>query len=183
MYTYYVAGLPYSDTLAHHGIKGQKWGIRRYQYPDGTLTPEGKLRYNKYLADADTSGSGFYDYSVRKLGKQKLEYAEKVYEKALNQVTNPDLRKQLPQAIRFKLDEMDKAIEKYQEDKSLGIFITPRMKKQAKLEFERISKIEGELSDIIMRTTLKKVTSKYGTKNIDDVYDFLRQLYGLQIYT
>lgn len=31
--------------LMHHGIKGQKWGVRRYQNPDGTLTKEGKERY------------------------------------------------------------------------------------------------------------------------------------------
>ena len=31
--------------LYHHGIKGQKWGVRRYQNEDGTLTPEGKARY------------------------------------------------------------------------------------------------------------------------------------------
>ena len=29
----------------HFGIMGQKWGIRRYQNPDGTLTPEGRARY------------------------------------------------------------------------------------------------------------------------------------------
>ena len=33
--------------ITHAGIKGQKWGIRRFQNEDGTLTPEGKARYNK----------------------------------------------------------------------------------------------------------------------------------------
>lgn len=33
--------------LCHHGIKGQKWGVRRYQNPDGSLTEEGKQHYKK----------------------------------------------------------------------------------------------------------------------------------------
>lgn len=31
--------------LIHHGIKGQRWGVRRFQKPDGTLTTLGKRRY------------------------------------------------------------------------------------------------------------------------------------------
>lgn len=34
-----------SDALIHHGVKGMKWGVRRYQYADGSLTPAGKKRY------------------------------------------------------------------------------------------------------------------------------------------
>lgn len=33
--------------LQHHGIKGQKWGVRRFQNPDGSLTPAGKKRASK----------------------------------------------------------------------------------------------------------------------------------------
>lgn len=33
--------------LAHHGIKNQKWGVRRFQNPDGSYTEEGKKRYGK----------------------------------------------------------------------------------------------------------------------------------------
>lgn len=33
--------------LYHHGIVGQKWGVRRYQYQDGSLTAEGKQRYSR----------------------------------------------------------------------------------------------------------------------------------------
>lgn len=46
MPNYYVGDmLCDSDFFAHHGIKGQKWGVRRYQNPDGTLTEAGRQRY------------------------------------------------------------------------------------------------------------------------------------------
>lgn len=36
-----------SDALAHHGVLGQKWGVRRYQNADGSLTTLGKRREHK----------------------------------------------------------------------------------------------------------------------------------------
>lgn len=35
------------DFIEHYGIKGQRWGVRRYQNEDGSLTPAGKKRYSK----------------------------------------------------------------------------------------------------------------------------------------
>lgn len=35
------------NELYHHGIKGMRWGVRRFQNKDGTLTNAGKKRYDK----------------------------------------------------------------------------------------------------------------------------------------
>ena len=45
--------------LMHYGIKGQKWGVRRFQNADGTLTPEGKERYLKSTSQADQQNLSF----------------------------------------------------------------------------------------------------------------------------
>lgn len=45
-----MENITYSDELQHWGIKNQKWGKRRFQNKDGSLTPAGKERYNKEMA-------------------------------------------------------------------------------------------------------------------------------------
>ena len=44
-----------NNELKHYGILGMKWGVRRYQNKDGSLTPEGKRRYRATSSDSATT--------------------------------------------------------------------------------------------------------------------------------
>lgn len=50
--------MTYYEELYHHGVKGMKWGVRRYQNPDGTLTSEGKKRLRSDMAE-EYQGRGY----------------------------------------------------------------------------------------------------------------------------
>lgn len=65
--------------LYHHGIKGQKWGVRRFQEKDGSLTPAGEKRYyvesDKKISDSDDGKSSTIPkgYKFNRVGQSTLD--------------------------------------------------------------------------------------------------------------
>lgn len=78
---YYIGSIACDQNyLEHHGIKGQKWGIRRYQNSDGTLTEAGKKRYQ-----TDSIKSELKDrYKSRSLGGDVDPYDDYSAPKSFN---------------------------------------------------------------------------------------------------
>lgn len=66
------------DKLAHAGIKGMKWGVRRFQNKDGTLTPAGKQRYDRDTRDLSESKKSKYKADPDKWVKDDLNSARRL---------------------------------------------------------------------------------------------------------
>ena len=83
------------DSLEHYGVKGQRWGIRKYQNKDGTLTDLGKKRYGgekaeKYRQAESDIASRRRDKAIQKHDTAKAnKYNRQV--QALNKMTEKDL--------------------------------------------------------------------------------------------
>ena len=65
----------YGTELYHHGIKGQKWGVRRYQYADGSLTPMGKKRQSANSCKGIKKKAYVMHMKVSDLGKRAMTVA------------------------------------------------------------------------------------------------------------
>ena len=70
--------------LYHHGIKGQKWGVRRFQNKDGSLTPAGEKRYDESNDGRKMSESKTKEAKRYKIPKKKSLHRLKLEEKYRN---------------------------------------------------------------------------------------------------
>ena len=126
----------YETELTHHGILGMRWGVRRYQNKDGTLTAKGKKRYNSEM--------------------EKLKQEEKVLknkQRTQNKLNKLDAKKQEIENLKRKVSGKDDETETAKTvTKSLE---KPKPKKISEMTDEEII---NKINRLRLEKTLKELS-------------------------
>ena len=93
------------NELYHHGVKGQKWGVRRYKNSDGSLTDNGKKRVAKLSAKINKADKK----AIESFNSSKKHFQDKKFfskEKGLDEYQKATLSKNYSDYYRKKLRAM-----------------------------------------------------------------------------
>lgn len=109
--------LEHSDIIEHHGIKGQRWGVRRYQNEDGTLTTAGKKRQERKDYRLDKARQRQLKAVAYQAGRFSRKY-DKEYDK-LNRKVSKRIEKDLDKhgALSRRTEKKERTVEQLKRDR------------------------------------------------------------------
>lgn len=139
-----------NNELYHHGVKGMRWGVRRYQNKDGTLTKAGQRRYNKEVERLKNESKTLTN---KKRTAQKLERLESMRKKV--KAKEDDYNKTYGPKKPFKKSLVKKK-ESPKEEKSEPISDEELRRRNQRLMLERENL---QLNQQISNLTPKKVSA------------------------
>ena len=146
------------NELYHYGVKGQKWGVRRYQYADGSYTPAGKKRY--YATQNQTG--------LKRTTSMMNMTVKEAVNKTRTQITGRQyVDSYLEKGTTFSRIQTSKDFEKYafyatykqkDSDKYMGLFgknLTSRAAKEAEIA-EKQAAASGDKKDLETAKALRE---------------------------
>lgn len=149
MGNYYISNQNDSDYLKHFGIQGMKWGQRRYQYEDGSLTPEGREHY------------GIGERTARAISDLRTAYTDKRKQKQRNK----NLKNARKKAVQARKDKKKREEAAAKRKKILDKNYVREDARKTYLDLDNMS--NQEVKDAQQRLLNEKSIREYAMAEID----------------
>lgn len=163
----------YNGELYHHGIKGMRWGIRRFQKKGGGLTPAGKKRYSGKDDDSDTKSetkSEPESNEARRARALKSTNASEIY-KNRDVLTTAEIRERMDRInVETQLHAMSEKSKKTGMDyvnKALQV----GRKMNEVYEFTNTPMMKAVKKELFGEKAEKRLTLEGALKNLDKISD------------
>lgn len=150
-------------SIEHSGIKGMKWGERRYQYEDGSLTPAGRIRYLKggdkeiRKAEKERAKREKILSDRKKLYKHRDEFTKEELDKAMEKFASED-------RMKAQIEAEKEATRRAKEEKRQAKYDYKKMKLQAKMEERKLKEQDKQNK---MQTEQKRLETETKEKTTD----------------
>lgn len=147
------------DELYHHGIKGMRWGVRRFQNEDGTLTAQGRQRYKDYRSDQSTRRS-----LTRHVAADKKNL--KARGEAMNEVTKNynDAQEQMRKASS-KVFISKKKRQELVDEANANLTKAGEELEKRRADLNRAERIYNKDAEALFKH-VDDMTKKYGSENV-----------------
>ena len=163
-----------NNMLTHSGIKGMRWGVRRYQNKDGTLTPAGKKRYKDEMDKLKAEEKAIKAREATKVKLAKLDAkrseldarkkaldddsapqpAEKPKRKPVKQMSESEIREKI---ARLQLEKDLRDLDQKAQSRG-SAFVKDVLEASGK-------NIATQLTTYVLGTAVNKIAEKAGVKN------------------
>ena len=151
--------------LYHHGITGQKWGVRRYQNKDGTLTPAGKRR----LSDLEGEVEQLKKSDPQGPSKQTQESSKPLSSMKTQELIELRNRLQMQRDIKNFENELNPTPQTF--GNAFMNELKPQMARTA------VSIISENLKTVANNSIKKLIDKAFGDKtNMSDLYEEVKSL-------
>lgn len=153
MNSYYAVPMT-SDYIYHHGIIGQKWGVRRFQNSDGSLTPAGKARYSQNEKIVGTK------YGITNGAFSKEKYLKSI-DDLNNQIESLEIKKEDKNSLRqiFNTERIDR---EYKRDAHYGTLDDQELLELLTMEHEAFNE------------ECERIINKYNSEKVNNIIDRIK---------